>query len=206
MTLIISPFLLVMVLVMIAVVILLEIGIMRRLDKTKESLQQIIMERKAILEEYLSDERFTGDYYAFGEKNSKTVLEEMMNKAVINGAGGGDSLSLLASMSNQLQEWMEGVLNSKMRLLTLIKEENQMLLDGLMMVRWWCDRKDADYTMSYQSMNKGMMDETDRGCEFEIEEFKKHVNFGQLAGCPIGLEFFKSFCFNQTRKENPVCE
>ena len=39
------------------------------------------MERKAILEDYLNDERFTRDYYASGDdKNSKSALEEVMDE------------------------------------------------------------------------------------------------------------------------------
>jgi len=182
-----------------------EVFVMKNLHKTKESIEKIVMERKAIIQEYFNNDTYLAEYYSFKEHHGRS-LEEELDMAVLDTGGSSDDLAVLGAIAAKYQQWMEEILLDKLSHLEIVHRENELLEDSLDMLNTWSGRPDTEFAPSFIAMaeaNKEVYEEDDDDDDGNdaksrkaVEEELPLISFGQILRNPIALEFFKTFCIN----------
>jgi len=180
------------------IIIYIEIGVMRQLDNAKASIHQIILERKALLEEYLKDDKAARDYYNFSTGNSKDKdkdeesIDALLEKIAEDTEGSSDELGLLMNMSSSISAWMERILQDKLKRLDSLRKENTYFLDTFSLLNVWTHRADLRFSSSYIAVDGGLAKKIPLTSKFDA--FTRSLNLSQILGNGAALEMFKSFC------------
>jgi len=189
----------------VGVLIVFEVLVMRNLHKTKESVERIVMERKAILQEYFSKDSYVTEYYKFKEHHGRS-LEDELDMAVLDTGGGSDDLAVLGAIASKYQEWMEEILMDKIGRLEIMQRENDLLEDSLDMLNTWSGRPDTEFAPSFSAMAEANKETSPINDDHDDAASSKKdnnedidvplVSLAQILHNPIALEFFKTFCIN----------
>ena len=159
-------------------VLVLEFGVLRKLDRLRAFLRGMVAERQKML----SDAFAFNEYYNYGAGDeARRVFEE----ALANAVNSRDQFSALSAMADSYQRWMRGLVDKKVAAVNELRAAAQREAATLRLLNLWNWRGEAELAPSYVSLRDTAPADA------------RAPTLAAVLDSPVALEFFKAYCVRQ---------
>ena len=164
-------------------VLVLEFGVLRKLDRLRAFLRQMVAERQKML----SDAFAFNEYYNYGAGDeARRVFEE----ALANAVNSRDQFSALTAMADSYQRWMRGLVDKKVAAVNELRATVAREAATLRLLNLWNWRGEAELAPSYVSLRDTAPADA------------RAPTLAAVLDSPVALEFFKAYCVRQRTFHN----